>query len=109
MPLTILPKLLLQIFDRIVSPLLHFEKRKILLLTFHGLFNNIRAFSLTFWVFWAFWNDKRKIEKQPKNEIALGMLTSHVDGKGYVEKRFFGCVAQKLKQKIKFRPATLRI
>ena len=30
---------------------------------------NMRAFSLTFWVFWAFWNDKRKIEKQQKNQI----------------------------------------
>ena len=46
---------------------LHFKKRKILLLTFHGI--SIRAFSLTFWVLWAFWNDKGKIEKQQKNEI----------------------------------------
>ena len=37
------------------------------------------------------------------------MLTCHVDGKGYVEKRFFGCVARKLKQKNKFQPATLKI
>ena len=42
-------------------------------------------------------------------KFAIGMLICHVDGKGYIEKRFFGCVAQKLKQKIKFRPATLRI
>ena len=42
-------------------------------------------------------------------KFARGMLTCHVDGKGYVEKRFLGCVARKLKQKIKFRPATLRI
>ena len=59
---------------------------------------NIRA-----WVFWAFWNDKRKIEKQQKKmKFAIGMLTCHVDGQGYVEKHFFGNVAQKLKQKIKF-------
>ena len=42
-------------------------------------------------------------------KFAIGMLTCHVDGKRYVEKRFFSCVARKLKQKIKFRPATLRI
>ena len=56
------------------------------------------------------------LERQKKNrkatkkmKFARGMLTCHVDGKGYVEKRFLGCVARKLKQKIKFRPATLRI
>ena len=37
------------------------------------------------------------------------MLTCHVDGQRYSEKHFFGCVAQKLNQKIKFLPATLRI
>ena len=37
------------------------------------------------------------------------MLTSHVDGQGYVEKHFLGCVALKLKQKTKFQPATLRM
>ena len=37
------------------------------------------------------------------------MLTCHVDGQGYVEKHFSGCVALSLKQKIKFLPATLRI
>ena len=42
-------------------------------------------------------------------KFAIGMLTYHVDGKGYVEKRFFGCPTRNLKQKIKFRPATLRI
>ena len=42
-------------------------------------------------------------------KFAIGMLTCHVDSQGYVEKHFFGCVAQKLKQKIKFRRATLRI
>ena len=42
-------------------------------------------------------------------KIAIGMLTCHVDGQGYVEKDFFGCVARKLKQKIKFLPVTLRI
>ena len=41
--------------------------------------------------------------------FALGMLTCHVDDKEHVEKRFFGYVARKLKQKTKFRPATLRI
>ena len=52
---------------------------------------------------------QRKIEKQQKMKFAIGMLTNHVYGQGYVEKHFFGCVAQKFKQKIKFRPATLRI
>ena len=42
-------------------------------------------------------------------KFAIEMLLCQVDGKGYVEKRFFGCVARKLKQKIEFRPATLRI
>ena len=37
------------------------------------------------------------------------MLTCHVDGQGYVEKHFLCCVALKFKQKIKFRPAILRI
>ena len=56
------------------------------------------------------------MERQKKNRMAtkkmnfaLGMLTCHADGKEYVEKRFFGCVARKLEQKTKFRPATLRI
>ena len=63
-------------------------------------------------MFWAFWNDKEKIEKQQqkkKKKFAIGMLTCHVDGQGFVEKYFFDCVARKLKQKIKFLPATLRI
>ena len=42
-------------------------------------------------------------------KFAIGMLTCHVDGQGYVEKHFFGCVARKLKQKTKFLLATLRI
>ena len=42
-------------------------------------------------------------------KFAIGMLACHVDGQGYVEKHFFGCVAQTLKQKIKFWPATLGI
>ena len=42
-------------------------------------------------------------------KFAIGMLICHVDGKGYVEKHFFGYAARKLKQKIKFPPATLRI
>ena len=70
---------------------------------------NIYAFSLTFWVFWSFWNDKRKIEKQQKIRLGIEILTCHVDVQGYVEKHFFGCVTRKLKQKIKFLPATLRI
>ena len=41
-------------------------------------------------------------------KFAIGMLTCHVDGQGYVEKHFFGCVARKFKQKIKFLAATLR-
>ena len=65
---------------------------------------NIYAFSLTFWVFWSFWNDKRKIEKQQKIRLAI-----EIDVQGYVEKHFFGCVTRNLKQKIKFVPATLRI
>ena len=36
------------------------------------------------------------------------MLTCHVDGQGYVEKHIFGYIALKLKQKIKFLPATRR-
>ena len=42
-------------------------------------------------------------------KFAIGVLTCHVDVRGYVEKHFFGCVAQKLKQKVKFLPARLRI
>ena len=54
------------------------------------------------------WQKKnRKATKKMK--FAIGMLTYHVVGQGYVEKHFFGCVARKLKQKIKFLPATLRI
>ena len=59
---------------------------------------NIHAFSLTFCVFWSFWNDKRKIEKQQKMKLAIEIPTCHVDGQGYVEKHFFGCVTRKLKQ-----------
>ena len=66
MSLTILAKPLLEIFDRIVISPLHFQKGNALLLNFHGLSTNIRAFSLTFWVFWEFWKDKRKLEKQQK-------------------------------------------
>ena len=40
-------------------------------------------------------------------KFAKGMLTCQVDGQGYTEKHFFGCVAWRLKQKIEFRPATL--
>ena len=53
----------------IVSKPLHFKERKVLLTNFHGLSTNTRAFSLTFWVFWAFWNDRKKIETHQKNEI----------------------------------------
>ena len=42
-------------------------------------------------------------------KFAIGMLTCHVDGQGYVQKHFFGCVARKLKQKITFLPATLNL
>ena len=69
MPLTILPALLLKIFDWIVSKPLHIKERTVLLLNFHESSTNICTFSLTFWVFCAFWNDKRKIEIDPKNEI----------------------------------------
>ena len=69
MSLTILAKPLLEIFDRIVISPLHFQKGNALLLNFHGLSTNIRAFSLTFWVFSAFSNAKRNIEKQQRNEI----------------------------------------
>ena len=69
MSLTILAKLLLEIFDKIVISPLHFQKGNVLLLNFYGLSTNIRAFSLTFWVFSAFSNDKRNIEKQQRNEI----------------------------------------
>ena len=46
-----------------------FWKKKNITFNLNELSTNIRAFSLTFWVFWAFWNDKRKLEKQQKNEI----------------------------------------
>ena len=104
MLLTVLPKLLLQIFDRTVSPSLHLKKRKVLLLNFRGLSTN-----QTIWVFWSFWNDKRKIEKKQNMKLTIEILTCHVDGQGYVEKHFFSCVTRKLKQKIKFLPATVRI
>ena len=72
----------------------NFKERKVLLLNLHGLTTNILAFSLTFLVFWAFWKDKRKIENhQKKKKFAIEMLTCHVDGLGYVEKHFFGCVS----------------
>ena len=47
---------------------------------------NIRAFSLTFWVRWAFWNDKKNRKATKKMKFAIGMLTCHIDGQGYVEK-----------------------
>ena len=62
MLLTVLPKLLLQIFDRTVSPSLHLKKRKVLVLNFRGLSTN-----QTIWVFWSFWNDKRKNEIDNRN------------------------------------------
>ena len=109
MPLTILPKLLFQIFDRTVSPSLHFKKRKVLLLNFRGLSTNqYLCFFINILGVWLFWNDKRKIQNQQR-KLAIEILTCHVDGQGYVEKHFFGCVTRKLKQKIKFLPATLRI
>ena len=52
---------------------------------------------------------KEKWKSNKKMKLAIGILTCHVDDQGYVEKHFFGCVAQKLKHKIKFLPATLRI
>ena len=54
------------------------------------------------------WQEKNKKPTQ-KMKFVIGMLTCHVDGQGYVEKHFFGCVARKLKQKTKFLLATLRI
>ena len=41
-------------------------------------------------------------------KFAIGILTCHVDGQGYVQNHFFVCAAWKLKQKIKFRPAKLK-
>ena len=35
-------------------------------------------------------------------KFAIGILTCHVDGQGYVQKHFFGCAAWKLKQKLTF-------
>ena len=94
MPLTILLTLLLQIFDWIVCTPLHVKERTVLLLNFLGLSTITRVFSLTFWVFWAIWNDKRKTETHPKTKkFAIGILTCHVDGQGYVQNHFFGCVA----------------
>ena len=52
---------------------------------------------------------KENWKSNKKMKFATGMLTCLVDAQGYVEKHFFGCVARKLKQKIKFLPATLRI
>ena len=52
---------------------------------------------------------KKNRKATKKMKFAIGMLTYHVVGQGYVEKHFFGCVARKLKQKIKFLLATLRI
>ena len=52
------------------------------------------------------WQEKNK-KRTKKMKFAIGMLTCHVDGQGYVEKHFLGCVAWMLKQKIKFRPAVL--
>ena len=52
---------------------------------------------------------KEKWKSSKKMKLAIEILTCHVDDQGYVEKHFFGCVAQKLKHKIKFLPATLRI
>ena len=52
---------------------------------------------------------KKNRKATKKMKFAIGMLTCHVDGQGCVEKYFFSCVAQKLKQKIKFLPAILRI
>ena len=52
---------------------------------------------------------QKKNRKATKKKFAIGMLTCHVDGQGYVEKHFFGCVARKLKQKINFLPASLTI
>ena len=48
---------------------------------------------------------QKKNRKATKNEIC----NRNADRQGYVEKHFSGCVARKLKQKIKFLPATLRI
>ena len=39
--------------------------------------------------------------------FAIDMLICHVDGQGYVEKYFFGCVARKFKQEIKFLPVPI--
>ena len=33
-------------------------------------------------------------------KFTIGMLTCHVNGQGYAEKHFFGCVAQKLNKKL---------
>ena len=52
---------------------------------------------------------KKNRKATKKMKFAIGMLTCHVDGQGYVEKHFLDCVALKLKQKTKFLPATLRI
>ena len=51
---------------------------------------------------------KEKKKPTEKMKFATGILTCHVDSQGYVQKHFFGCVAWKLKQKIKVRPVILR-
>ena len=73
MPVTILPSLLLQIFDWIVRTALHIKEKTVLLLNFRGLSTNIRL--------------------PKKMKFAIGILTCHVNGQGYVQKHFFGCVA----------------
>ena len=53
--------------------------------------------------------DYPPIYDYPKKwNFAIRILTCHVNGQRYVQKHFFGCVAWKLRQKIKFRPAILR-
>ena len=56
----------------------------------------------------GYFGTTKETETHQKIKFAIGMLTCHVDSQGYLEKHFFGCVAWKLKQKVKFRPATLR-
>ena len=49
------------------------------------------------------------MQQKKKKKFAREILTCHVDGQGYFEKHFFGCVPRNLKQKIKFLPTALRI
>ena len=70
MPSAISPKLLLQIFDRIISPSLHFKKRKVLLSNFRGLSTNqYPCFLINILGVLVILERQKKNRKATKNEI----------------------------------------